>query len=104
MKTIQLEELFYYIKIISYSLESIFAGYTIVDLDPDFLNDFTKIEYQACIIFILSAGFFNFKIKEWKSTIVQILLLTIFITLILQVLRYYKKLPEVSGTSGTKST
>tara|TARA_Y100001970_G_scaffold293482_1_gene440547 strand:- start:4861 stop:5175 length:315 start_codon:yes stop_codon:yes gene_type:complete len=104
MKRSPLEQLFYYIKIISYSLAAIFAGYTIVDLHPDFLNDFTKVEYQAFIIFILSAGFFDFRIREWKNTIVQVLLLTIFITFSLQVLRYYKKLPEGSGPSGTKST
>tara|TARA_B110000914_G_C15050051_1_gene259225 strand:+ start:184 stop:498 length:315 start_codon:yes stop_codon:yes gene_type:complete len=104
MKKTPLEQLFYYIKIISYSLAAIFAGYTIVDLHPDFLNDFTKIEYQACIIFILAAGFFDFKIKEWKRTIIQVLLLTILITFILQVLRYYNKNHKGSGPSGTKST
>ena len=99
MKRTPLEEVFYYIKIISYSLAAIFAGYTVVDLHPKFLDDFTKVEYQTCIIFVLAAGFFDFKIKEWKKTITQILLLTLVLTFILQVLRYYKKIhPEITGT------
>jgi len=99
MKRTLLEEVFYYIKIISYSLAAIFAGYTVVDLHPKFLDDFTKIEYQICIIFILSAGFFDFKIKEWKKTIFKILILTLILTFILQLLRYYKKThPEVIGS------
>ena len=64
MKRTPLEEVFYYIKIVSYSLAAIFAGYTVVDLHPKFLDDFTKVEYQICIIFVLAAGFFDFKIKE----------------------------------------
>lgn len=104
MKRTPLEEIFYYIKIVSYSLAAIFAGYTIVDLHPDFLNDFTKVEYQICIIFILSAGFFDFRIKEWKNTITQIIILTIILTFLLQLLRYYKKNPNVLDTSGTKTT
>jgi|TARA_B110000259_G_scaffold62425_1_gene73886 phosphoglycerol transferase MdoB-like AlkP superfamily enzyme len=91
MKRTPLEELFYYIKIISYSLSAIFAGYTVVDLQPDFLEKFTKIEYQIFIIFILVAGFFDFRISEWKSTIIHIIILTIILTFILQLLRYYKK-------------
>ena len=42
MKRTPLEEVFYYIKIISYSLAAIFAGYTVVDLHQKFLDDFTK--------------------------------------------------------------
>jgi phosphoglycerol transferase MdoB-like AlkP superfamily enzyme len=86
-----LEKLFYYLKIISYSLAAIFAGYTVVDLDPKFLDKFTKIEIQTCILFILSAGFFDFKISQWKNTIIQITILTIILTFILQILRFYKK-------------
>jgi phosphoglycerol transferase MdoB-like AlkP superfamily enzyme len=86
-----LEKLFYYLKIISYSLAAIFAGYTVVDLDPKFLDKFTKIEIQICILFILSAGFFDFKISQWKNTIIQITILTIILTFILQILRFYKK-------------
>jgi hypothetical protein len=105
MKRTLLEEIFYYIKIISYSLAAIFAGYTIVDLNPDFLNDFTKVEYQACIIFVLSAGFFDFRIREWKSTIIQVLILTILLTFILQLLRYYKRDKSKDlKSSGTEAT
>ncbi len=91
MKKKLIENIFYYIKIILYSLAAIFCGYTVIDLNFDFLHNFTKIEYQICIIFILSAGFFDFKIKKWKNTIVEIILLTFVLTIILQILRYYKK-------------
>ena len=91
MKRTPLELLFYYLKIISYSLAAIFAGYTVVDLKPEFLDKFTKIEYQILIIFILSAGFFDFKISDWRKSIKEIIMLTIVLSVSLQVLRYYKK-------------
>ena len=91
MKRTSLELLFYYMKIILYSLAAIFAGYSVVDLDPKFLDKFNKIEYQTVIIFILCAGFFDFKIQNWKETILEILILTFVLTISLQVLRYYKK-------------
>ena len=96
MKRAPLELAFYYIKIISYSLAAIFAGYTVVDLDPKFLDKFTKIEYQALIIFVLSAGFFDFKISDWKNSIKEILILTIVVTMSLQILRFYNKNKNVN--------
>ena len=91
MKITEFEKIFYYIKIILYTLAAIFAGYIVVDLQPIFLDNLTKIEYQIIIVFILVAGFFDFKIKEWKKTITEILILTLILTLILQILKYYKK-------------
>lgn len=91
MNRTPLELVFYYVKIISYSLAAIFAGYTVVDLDPKFLDKLTKIEYQTLIVFVLSAGFFDFKISDWKKSIKEIIILTLVITISLQVLRYYKK-------------
>jgi hypothetical protein len=63
----------------------------VVDLNPDFLKSLTNIENQTCLVFILVAGFFDFKVREWKETIIQILILTIILTIILQILRFNKK-------------
>ena len=71
MKRTPLEEVFYYIKIVSYSLAAIFAGYTVVDLHPKFLDDFTKVEYQTCIIFILAADFLILKSKNGKKQLLK---------------------------------
>ena len=59
---------FQYFKIYSYCLAAIFAGYTVVDLDQDFLDKFTELKYQTLIVVVLVAGFFNFTIKEWRKT------------------------------------
>jgi hypothetical protein len=91
MKRTPFEKLLYYLKILLYSLAAILSGYTVVDLNPDFLKSLSKIEYQICLVFILVAGFFDFKVREWKETIIQILILTIILTIILQILRFNKK-------------
>ena len=91
MKRTPFEKLLYYLKILLYSLAAILSGYTVVDLNPDFLKSLTNIEYQTCLVFILVAGFFDFKVREWKETIIQILILTIILTTILQILRFNKK-------------
>ena len=44
------EKAFQYFKIYAYCLAAIFAGYTVVDLDQDFLDKFTELKYNITII------------------------------------------------------
>jgi undecaprenyl pyrophosphate phosphatase UppP len=81
------EKAFQYFKIYMYCLAAIFAGYTVNDLDQNFLNKFTDIKYQSVIIITIVAGFFNFTFKEWRKRLIEIILISILTIGTLQLLR-----------------
>lgn len=81
------EKAFQYFKVFSYCLAAIFAGYTISDLDLEFLDRFNTFNYQLAIVLILVAGFFNFTFKEWRKNLIEIVGITIISLGTLQLLR-----------------
>ena len=85
------EKAFQYFKIYAYCLAAIFAGYTVVDLDKEFLNKFTELKYQSIIVIVLVAGFFNFTIKEWRKNLIEIIAISIISIGSLQLLRCKNK-------------
>ena len=85
------EKAFQYFKIYAYCLAAIFAGYTIVDLDQEFLNKFTQLKYQSIIVIVLVAGFFNFTIEEWRKNLIEIIAISIISIGSLQLLRCKNK-------------
>jgi len=89
------ETVFFYAKILTYCFASIAAGYTVSDLDLEFLDQATKPEWQAVIIAFVAAGFFNFELLHWRRNIVEILTITLVVVGGLQLLRCkYKKKDE----------
>lgn len=81
------EELFRYLKIYIFIIFSTFTGLAIQDIDPNFLNKFTQIHWQFLITLALSASFFNFRITHWKQNLVEIVVVSIFATSTLQLLK-----------------
>lgn len=81
----------FYFKIFMYIFAAIFAGYTVNDLDKNFLNKFNQANYQFLIVFILTASFFNFRFKKWKENLFEIITITILSTSMLQLLRSFKR-------------
>jgi hypothetical protein len=81
----------FYFKIFMYIFAATFAGYTVVDLDQNFLNKFTQINYQFLIILTLTASFFNFNFRNWKENLFEIMTISILTTSMLQLLRTFKK-------------
>jgi len=82
-----IELAFFYIKILTYCFAAIAAGYTVADLDTEFLDQATNPEWQAVIIAFVAAGFFNFEIAHWRRNIIEILTITTVVTGALQLLR-----------------
>jgi hypothetical protein len=81
----------FYFKIFMYIFAAIFAGYTVTDLDKDFLNKFNQANYQFLIVFILTATFFNFRFRKWKENLFEIMTISILTTSMLQLLRSFKR-------------
>jgi len=81
----------FYFKIFMYIFAAIFAGYTVNDLDKNFLNKFNQANYQFLIVFILTASFFNFRFKKWKENLFEIITISILSTSMLQLLRSFKR-------------
>jgi len=81
------EKAFQYFKIYAYCLAAILAGYTVSDLELEFLDKFTSLKYQSIIVLVLVAGFFNFTITEWRKNLIEIIAITLISIGTLQLLR-----------------
>ena len=85
------DQLFYkamrFVKIVLFLLSAIFAGYTVMDLEPAVLEIMTDIRAQFFINFVLTASFFDFTFKDPGKDIKEILLITSVFTLMLHALR-----------------
>jgi len=76
-----------FVKIVFFLLSAIFAGYTVMDLEPAVLEIMTDIRAQFFINFILTASFFDFTFKDPGKDIKEILLITSIFTFMLHALR-----------------
>jgi hypothetical protein len=92
MKGIEIDILGY-VKTFVYLISAIFAGYTVADLDPDFLLQFTTLKYQLVIIFVVVAGSFNFT-SHWRKNLPKIFIVTIVTTFLLRWLRRVQREKE----------
>ena len=87
-----------FVKIVFFLLSAIFAGYTVMDLEPAFLEIMTDIRAQFFVNFILTASFFDFTFKDPGKDIKEILLITSIFTFMLHALRrQYVKGKKVDG-------
>ena len=76
-----------FVKIVFFLLSAIFAGYTVMDLEPAILEIMTDIRAQFFVNFILTASFFDFTFKDPGKDIKEILLITSIFTFMLHALR-----------------
>ncbi len=95
-----------FVKIVLFLLSAIFAGYTVMDLQPAVLELMTDIRAQFIINFVLTASFFDFTFINPGKDITEILLITTIFTAMLHALRRQyvqgEKVPE-DGTVKVKS-
>ena len=77
----------YYFKIYLFIIFAILSGNTIRDLDVTFLNQMTKSWMQFLICLILSASFFDFSFKNWKTKVIEVTFVAVFAFITLQILR-----------------
>ena len=90
-----------FVKIVLFLLSAIFAGYTVMDLEPAVLEIMTDIRAQFLINFVLTASFFDFTFKDPGKDIKEILLITSIFTFMLHALRrQYVKVKKVDDDGG----
>lgn len=85
--------LWYDLRLFSYMVASILAGYTIYSYNPTFLRKFSTIPFQFCIAFFLSMSVHNFTYYDkysWRNNMVVITIYAILLTAFLQIFRYMK--------------
>ena len=76
-----------FVKIILFLLSAIFAGYTVMDLEPAVLEIMTDIRAQFAVNCVLTASFFDFTFQSPGKDIKEILLITSIFTVMLHALR-----------------
>ena len=85
------------IRIILVLFGSVLAGYSLIDIKPEYLLKLTEFKYMLIVNIFLSMGVVGFTFMNWKKDIAMVLVTAICFTIIVNVLKNKLKLKVISS-------
>jgi len=85
------------IRIILVLFGSVLAGYSLIDIKPEYLLKLTEFKYMLIVNIFLSMGVVGFTFMNWKKDIAMVLVTATCFTIIINVLKNKLKLKVISS-------